>query len=161
MNDLDPLRTLHRCPLFADFAPSSLEALLPYFDIIEGQRGDRLYEQGAPSDGFYIVAAGSLVMKVTDIDGKERSVTRVAPPESFGELAVLLRGDRFVTVEAATTVTLLEFSYDAFRRLKRANPDLCLLLIMAIVRRFGRMLDESRDVLHRLLLRQFAGMDES
>lgn len=160
MNDIDAIATLGRCPLFADFSKASLETLLAYFDVMEGVRGDRLYEQGSPSDGFYIVAQGTVAMKVRDIDGRERLAGRVSAPESFGELAVLLRGERFVSVEAASSVTLFEFSYESFRRLKRKNPDLCLLVIMAIVRRFGRVLDDSRDVLQRLLLRQFAGMDE-
>lgn len=161
MNDIDAIATLRGCPLFEDFSDPSLETLLGYFDVMEGSRGDRLYEQGSPSDGFYVVAAGSVAMKVRDVDGRERVVGRVHAPDSFGELAVLLRGERFVSIEATSSVTLFEFSYESFRRLKRKNPDLCLLVIMAIVRRFGRVLDDSRDVLQRMLLRQFAGSDEA
>lgn len=160
MADIDAISVLRESSLFGDFADTSLETLLGYFDVMEGSKGDRLYQQDDEGGGLYIIAKGTVLAKVRDVDGRERAVAKLEAPESFGELALLLRGQRLVSIEAASSVTLFELSFESFRKLKRRNPDLCLLLIMAIVRRMGHVLDASRDVIQRLLLRQFAGMDE-
>jgi CRP-like cAMP-binding protein len=159
MSDIDAIAVLKGSTLFGDFSKPALETLLAYFDVMEGSKGDRLYEQDDEGGGLYIVAAGTVMAKVKDIDGTERAVSRLDAPESFGELALLLRGQRLVSIEAASPVTLFELSFESFRRLKRRNPDLCLLLIMAIVRRLGHVLDDSRDIIQRLLLRQFVELD--
>jgi SulP family sulfate permease len=160
MADIDAISVLKGSSLFSDFSDPALETLLSYFDVMEGSKGDRLYEQGDDGGGLYIVAAGTVMAKVNDVEGRERAVSKIDAPESFGELALLLRGQRLVSIEAESPVTLFELSFDSFRRLKRRNPDLCLMLIMAIVRRLGHVLDDSRDVFQRLLLRQFAGLNE-
>ena len=160
MADIDAIAVLKGSSLFGDFSDPALETLLSYFDVMEGSKGDVLYEQGDDGGGLYIVAAGTVMAKVKDVEDRERAVSKLEAPESFGELALLLRGQRLVSIEAASPVTLFELSFESFRRLKRRNPDLCLLLIMAIVRRLGHVLDSSRDVMQRLLLRQFVGLDE-
>ncbi|MCB9492633.1 MAG: cyclic nucleotide-binding domain-containing protein [Dehalococcoidia bacterium] len=155
----DAAAALAGCPLLADFSPTAIEALLPYFEVMEGGAGDRLYSQGDEGGGLYVIARGSVTARVRDVDGNDRVVGRLSAPDSFGELALLLRGQRLVSIEAATDVVLLEMSYDSFRRLKLKSPDVCLMVIMSIVRRFGHVLDESRDLLQRVLLRQLAGRD--
>lgn len=160
MADIDAIAVLKASSLFGDFSTPTLETLLGYFEVMEGSKGDRLYQQDDEGDGLYIIASGRVLAKVRDVEGRERSVAKLEAPESFGELALLLRGQRLVSIEAASSVTLFALSLASFRELKRSNPDLCLLLIMAIVRRLGHVLDSSRDVIQRLLLRQFAGIDE-
>ncbi len=159
MTEMDFVGLASKSALFNGFGPEALNVLLGYFTVMEGSRGDRLFEQGDDSVGLYVVAKGSVTGKVRDREGHERVVQQFKAPESFGELSLLLRGQRLVTVEADADVCLLELTYESFRRLKSRNPDLCLMLIMAIVRRFGRVLDDSRDLLQRLLLRQLSGID--
>lgn len=156
-----PYDALAEAALFSNFSPTAREALREYFAVLEGNAGDRLYEQGDDGDGLYVIAEGNLFAVVRDIEGAEHSVARLSRGDSFGELALLLRGERLVTITASTDVVLLELSMASFRSLKHRNPDLCLMLIMAIVRKFGHVLDGSRDVLQRLLLRQLAGLDDA
>ncbi len=153
------LEALGASALFSDFSPIALEAITPYFVALSGTSGDRLYEQGDDSGSLYVVVSGTLNAWIRDETGRERKVARLGPSDSFGELSLVLRGDRALAVEAATPVSVLELSLDSFRTLKQQNPDLCLMLIMTIVRRFGRVLNESRDVLQSLMLRQLAGPD--
>jgi CRP-like cAMP-binding protein len=79
--------------------------------------------------------------------------------DSFGELSLLLRGQRLMGVRATSDVTLLDLSAATFRSLKQQEPELCLIIVMAIVRRLGRELDESREVMKRVMLRYHAGID--
>lgn len=158
MTDVMALPVLRRCELFHDFSDDALRALLPYFEELEGAAGSRLYAQGDPSSGLYIVTSGVCATFVRDPSGTERQVRELREDESFGELGLVLRCERLLSVEALTDVRVLSLGLDGYRRLKTNNPDLCLMLIMAIVRRFGRVVDDSRELFQRLLLRHVTGI---
>jgi CRP-like cAMP-binding protein len=145
---------LGACPLFADFPAQLLLTLASYFDVMEGRRGDALFAQRDAGDGLYVVVEGRLQSYVSDERGDEHAVATLVAPASFGELALLLRGTRMVTVRALGDVTLLELSHESFRRLKLRNPDLCLMVVMAIVRQLGFAMDNARDILQRVLIEQ-------
>jgi len=153
------LDSLRQCPLFKDVQPKALDTIVDYMDIMEGSPGDRLYNEGETAHAPYVVARGSCVAIVTDANQQERVVRTYNSPDSFGELSLLLRSERLVGIEASTDVVLLELTTESFRSLKRRNPEAALLIIMSIVRRFGRVMDETRGVLKRALLRYFEGMD--
>lgn len=159
MTRQETLEVLRRVPLFADIPEPALSVLVDYFDLMEGSAGDRLYAEGDVATGMYVVAQGSLVGSVRGPDKREHVVREIVAPDSFGELSLLLRSERLVSVDARERVLVLELSIGSFRLLKHQNPDVCLLLIMAIVRRFGRVLDGSRDVIKRVLLRSVDGLD--
>lgn len=159
MTSAEVIEVFKNCPLLADFSAQSLEHLSSYFDLLEGNAGDRLFAEGDEGSGLYIVLAGTCAAKVRDVDGRERIVRNIGPGGSFGELSLILRSERLLSVDALDNVRLAELNLAAFRKLKLSNPDLCLMLIMAIVRRFGRVLDESRETLKRILLRGAAGLD--
>lgn len=144
---------------FRDISPPALEALAPLFTAHSVTAGTHLFRQGDDSSGMFVVLSGTLYGSIADANGVSTRVSRMGPSDSFGELALLLRGTRFLTVEAATPAIVLHLSLAAFRHLKLNNPDVCLLLIMTIVRRFGHVVDGSRDVIQRILLRQLAGID--
>jgi CRP-like cAMP-binding protein len=133
---------------------------LPYFHQLAGSPGDRLYSQGDASGGLYVILEGVCVTLVAAPDGTQHEVKEIQESESFGELGLVLRGERLLSVEARTNVRLLALDLDSFRMLKTQNPDLCLMLIMSIVRRFGRVVDDSRELFQRMLLRQVSGVDE-
>ena len=129
------IQTLTSCPLFADLGRGPVERVAEYFDVLEGGPGDRLYSEGDSLVGLYVVVEGQLVAKVTAADGREHDVRTVRPGDVFGEMSLLLRGDRLVTIEAIEPVRVLELSEAAFSRMKREDADACLLVIMAPVRR--------------------------
>jgi len=153
------IQTLSACPLFADLGRGAVERVADYFDVLEGAVGDRLYSEGDSVVGLYVVIEGELVAKVTGADGREHNIRTVRPGDVFGEMSLLLRGERLITIEATQPVRVLELSEASFSRMKREDADACLLVIMALVRRFGRALDGSREVLKRILLRYLAGVD--
>ncbi len=155
----ETLHVLRNCPLFADFSEQALDALYPFLGFIDGDPGSRLFGETDAGDGLFVVIDGTCAAKVADESGRERLVRNIGPAGSFGELSLLLRAGRMVSVDAVNHVRLATIDVAAFRRLKRENPELCLLLTMSIVRRFGRVIDDSRDVLKRVLLCGLAGQD--
>ena len=154
MSDTRTADKLRRCPLFSDLGDEACEALAPYFSELRGAEGDRLFNQGDRGAGLFVITRGTCLAIARTPEGIEQPVTSLAAPTSFGELSLLLRNERMLSVQAAGDVELLELDLDGFRKLKLANPDLCLVLIMAIVRRFGRVVDQSGELFQRLLFRQ-------
>jgi len=155
----EQLKCLESCALLAELGADARSRVLEHLHLIEGARGDRLYNEGDAGSGMYIVVRGACAAVVRDVSDNERVVQRLGVGDSFGELSVLLRGERLVSIVATEDVFLLELSVQDFRQLKRSDPDICVVLIMAIVRRFGRVLDESREVMKRMLLRYMGGVD--
>jgi CRP-like cAMP-binding protein len=159
MNREEILQVLRQCPLLSDLGSGSLDPMVDLLDVMQGGPGDRLHEEGDPAESLYIIAAGRCAALCRDMGGHEQTVRTLGPGDTFGELSLLLRGQRLLTVQALTEVTLLELNAQSFRILKQQRPELCLVLIMAIVRRLGRVLDDSREVYKRIMLRYQAGLD--
>lgn len=150
---------LRQCALLADLGQTALEQISEYVSLMQGQAGDRLYNEGDAADGLYIIAHGSCLAMARDMAGAERVVRAIPTYDSFGELSLLLRGERLLSVQALDDVVLLELSTAEFRKMKQHQPELCLTLVMAIVRRLGKVLDESREPMKRVMLRYHAGVD--
>ncbi len=149
-----PEELLRHSPFFADFGLAELNIVTQYMDVRTGQRGDVLYFEGEPSDGMYIVGAGRVELLLNGDDGTARLVGWLGPAESFGELALLNPGKRLLTVRATNEVTLYELSVDSFMRMRAQHPDVCLLLIMSAVKRFGKVMEASHEIFRRTLLKQ-------
>lgn len=145
---------LRHCELLQDFSPGDLQSLSAYLDIRTGQRGDVLFFEGEPADAMYIVADGRLELLMNDDQDQPRLVGWLGPAESFGELALLLRGRRMLTVRATNRVTLYELNVESFMQLRLQHPDVCLLLVMSIVKRFGHVLTSSQSLIRRVMIGQ-------
>lgn len=159
MEHVEIVHTLKRCELFADIGQKAIEQLAPHMGQMKGMANDILFEEGAESDGLYVVASGKCVAFANDLQGRPQDLRVIQTYESFGELSLLLRGERLMSVRALTDVTLLDITPATFRTLKQQSPDLCLILIMAIVRRLGREFDQSREVMKRIMMRYHSGID--
>lgn len=147
---------LRHCEFFQDFSPDDLEVLTQYIDIRNGHRGDVLYFENEQADAMYVVAQGRVELLINDEDGQPRLVGWLGPAESFGELALLLRGRRMVTVRATNDVLLYELSLASFMRMRTNHPDVCLLVVMSGVKRFGQVMSASQDLLRRFMLHQLS-----
>ena len=150
------LRVLRQCPFFEDFGNDELLLLTEFLDVRSGQRGDVLYFEGERGDAMYIVGQGRLELLVNDDAEHARLVGWLGPTESFGELALLLRNKRMLTVRATNDVSLYELSYESFVDLRTQYPEVCLTLVMSIVKRFGNVLSASQELLRGIMLSQLA-----
>lgn len=150
------LDALQCADLMSDMAPDALVVIGRFVTELQGSAGNRLYSEGDRNPALYVIVSGTCEVTVDLPDGTAPRVRSLGPGDCFGELSLLLRGERLVNVTALDDVRLLELDDAAFRRLKSAEPEVCLHLIMAIVRRLGRVLDGSREPIKRLLMRHAA-----
>lgn len=150
---------LRATELLRDVSAASCEVIAHHVDVLDGGRGDRLFSEGQNQPALYVVVQGDLLAKVDSGTGLEHTVQRFGPGSTIGEFSLLLRGERLVSVDASTDCRLLELSLDSFRQLRQNSPDAALHLVMAIVRRLGRVVEECRSPLKRMLIRYAAGME--
>jgi len=145
---------LRHCAFFQDFTPADLSVITHYLDIRTGQRGDVLYFEQEQADAMYVVAQGRVELLINDDTEQPRLVGWLGPAETFGEMALLLRGQRMLTVRATNGVLLYELSLESFLKMRTDHPDVCLLVVMSGVKRFGDVMNTSQGLLRRFMLNE-------
>jgi CRP-like cAMP-binding protein len=81
--------------------------------------GSKVFEEGSPADGLYIVIAGSV--RVLDASGSELNV--LGAGDFFGELSLLAGSPRRNDVEAVEDTELLVVTKERFDDLLSSSPE--------------------------------------
>lgn len=125
----DLLRTVD---LFASLGPAQRDALAEDLAVRHFGKGERVIEEGAPGNTFYLVADGSVAVMA----GKPaREVTRLAVGQYFGEMSLLTGEPRSATVVAAEDALLLEVDRPTFAKLFANHPGLAHTLSDLLAKR--------------------------
>jgi CRP/FNR family transcriptional regulator len=126
------LKLIADTPLFNGLAEADLAQVRAIaVDRFYG-RGETIFLEGDPGEGFYIVAAGKVKIFKVSLEGKEQILHIYGPGNPFGEVPVF-SGDNF----PANAVTLakshlLFFSRSGFARLITANPSLSMNMLAVL-----------------------------
>ena len=105
----DDIVLLRRVPMMRPLPVSVLEQLGRDLHRTAVLDGETVFEAGDPGDGFYVIADGTV--QVLDHD---RLVRRMSTGEGFGEIALLGRVTRTMTVRAEGPVELCVIDSAAF-----------------------------------------------
>lgn len=100
------------CLLFKGLDASSLRTVIDAMEKKEFAAGDKIIEQGAVGDYFYIVVNGSAEIVVA---GKGK-VMDAGPGSSFGELALMYDAPRAATVQATAPVVAWALDRMTFKK---------------------------------------------
>ena len=98
-------------------------------------RGERIIEQGAPGQTFYVVGSGT----VSILTARGVEVTRLGRGQYFGEMSLLTGEPRSATVVAAEDAVLFELDRPTFAQLFDEQPALAGLLSEALAHRRGQL----------------------
>jgi CRP-like cAMP-binding protein len=125
---------LRRMPLFADFSPKQLQALLARLHGEMVSAGKVVVHQGEPGDRFYIIASGLVEVAVREeaapgtqpsaaspSGSGERVVAHLGRGEYFGEIALLADVPRTATVRTVTECEFFQLSRQEFEELVRVH----------------------------------------
>jgi CRP-like cAMP-binding protein len=110
---------LRRIPLFKDFESYELQLIAAHLERVDLQPGEVVFEQDAPGDRFYIIAAGELAVRLRLPSGEVVEQARRGPGEYFGEIALLMNVPRTATVVATQPAQLLALAAEPFNELVR------------------------------------------
>ncbi|HEV2929143.1 MAG TPA: cyclic nucleotide-binding domain-containing protein, partial [Propionibacteriaceae bacterium] len=99
---------LRRTRLFAELGEETLRALADRSVERSFPRHGRLFYQGDPGNGLFVLASGLVKVVVTSEDGEEMVLVTLGPGEALGELSIVDGGPRSASAEALEpTVALI------------------------------------------------------
>jgi NTE family protein len=100
--------------------------------------GCRLFAQGDPADGLYVVLTGRLGVFRTERDGRQRLVNEAVAGDAVGEMALLLGEPRSAGVVALRDSELLRLRGEAFEALLDQHHQLVLQLTRQLAGRLAQ-----------------------
>ena len=133
-------------PLFKDFDPSERKSIVEKFRMRQAAPGEVLIEEGAGSDGLYVVLHGTVQVVAKDIE-----IARLKEGEIFGEMSLLTREPASATVRADGNAILLRLPRENFQELVVTHPQ-----ILALV---SELTEQRRSTIDAILQGQGEGHD--
>ncbi|MCB9506474.1 MAG: cyclic nucleotide-binding domain-containing protein [Myxococcales bacterium] len=135
-------------PVFANLDRAELAELVRATTPFTLQAGERLFGQGDPSDGMYIVEAGELAVLATRDDAGDRVVLAELGPGAFiGELSLIDGSPRSATVETISMTSGYVLTRAAFDRLREDGS----LAAHKVVLQLARTLEQRKRVTEQRL----------
>jgi CRP-like cAMP-binding protein len=120
-------------PVFADLPAAELDELSAVMREVEVEAGAEVITRDDYGTALYFIEQGEAEALP---DGGETQP--LGPGETFGEIALLLTGQRTATVVARTPMQLLSLSGQDFDRIRARVPELERSLRRLSVERAGR-----------------------
>ena len=121
--------TLRQSSLFAKLDEEELEAVAEACSTKRLGKGEMLFREGAPAQGFYIVQSGVICLNRLSHEGKEQVISIFKPPTSFAEAALTTLEVYPANAVAVEPTQVILVRKDRFRELVKANPDLALTML--------------------------------
>lgn len=123
---------------FSGLPPADLDNLEQSSEIRSYAAGERIFQEGDPGDGMYVVLEGAVQVSCV-VGGDERRVlSHLRPGDYFGEMAILDNRARSATVSAETDVRLCFLPSVAVLAALQQSP----MLAISMVREFSQRMRE-------------------
>jgi CRP/FNR family transcriptional regulator, cyclic AMP receptor protein len=141
--------TLARSDLFQSASASAIEAICAAMVERNWRTGELLFAAGDPSDGFYVVADGSIRLGLATSDGGELTLRDVGAGEIFGEIGALDGGPRSASARVVSATARTAFlPRGRFDEVLARNSD----LLLDITRKLCQRLRETTEQLEGIAL---------
>lgn len=121
--DLDPER------------PWLLGAIPDGAEVIDLERGARVFREGEPGDDFYLVLAGTIKLTRKSIAGHEVLIGLRGPSDQFGQVAAFDSAPRAVTAKALTSARVARIPQAVLVPWLLRNPEASLEILRSSARR--------------------------
>ncbi|MBK8550474.1 MAG: Crp/Fnr family transcriptional regulator [Ignavibacteria bacterium] len=143
--DRDILKNVH---LFSELSESELEKIYSRCDLKTFGKGEMIFFDTEPYQGFYIVIEGSVKIFKISKDGREHIVHFIHPFNTFAEVPLLeqyekIRNDEFtypanaMSLEKDTKLILIRAG--VFYDIVEKNKTMCLKMISTLAKRLRHL----------------------
>jgi CRP/FNR family transcriptional regulator len=146
-------QTFSHCPFFAQVDAERQSRLAQITRIRKFRKGQRIFRQGEPCPGVYIVAEGYVRVFKIGPHGKEHVLHLVGPGSTFAEAAAIGGFDCPANAEALAPTTCLLLPLEPFRQALAEDHRLCLQMMTGLTYWVRHLL----SLLEDLVLRDAAG----
>jgi CRP-like cAMP-binding protein len=156
MPEEDPrILELRASPLFRHLPAAALAGIAPEVSRRVYTRGQRIFQQGEPAVGFYVILFGRVKIQVSSGSGKEQVLHFFAAGDSFGEAAMLAGGDFHAEALAMERTRVAYVPAAVFHRELAERPEFARLVMVSMARRlleFSHIIEDlsMREVKARL-----------
>ena len=131
---------------FEGFGPEEIRLIAFGVEPRRIADGERLFKQGAYSDGAYVVRSGTLVLSQDGVP----SETRHGPSDIVAPLALVSRLEHAQTATAEGDGEVVKISRQLFRRVLEEYPHLAALLERRVRASLAGMAPELERILREL-----------
>lgn len=115
-------RALRAIDLFRPLSDDELKTAAERFTPLHYAAGERIIEEGAAGDSFFVIDRGEVEVVKAAGAGSPRVLARLMEGQFFGEMALLTGERRAASVVARTDVDLFTIDKAAFHGVLVANP---------------------------------------
>jgi CRP-like cAMP-binding protein len=122
-------------PVFADLPPAELDELAGAMSEVEVEAGATVITLDDYGTAIYFIEQGA----AEALTGDGEATQALGPGDTFGEIALLLTGQRTATVVARTPMRLFSLSGQDFERIRARVPELEHSLRRLGLERAGRV----------------------
>jgi hypothetical protein len=109
-------------PLFPDFSPEDLLAVIQGLQLLTFAPGDIVVAEGEPGGGLYLVSTGTVKAWTKDARVHYLLARTLQEGDFFGEVSVLTGQPRTATVTAAARCELLELDRETLDAITATHP---------------------------------------
>jgi CRP-like cAMP-binding protein len=127
---------------FKNLEPDELLAIMAVTKREQYSMGQRVFEAGTPSDSFYIIKNGSVMVKNGSL-----LLATLAIGDTIGEMSFVDRGERSATVAAIEEAELLKVSFVALESLFEKYPQMAVKIYKAMATVLSQRLREMDETL--------------
>ena len=127
---------LGQSPFFKDLTPDDLKKIAGQAKLLQFEPGETIMEQDAPSDSFFLIVSGEVIIRVRHTKTEEPvEVARIKPFDTIGELGLLLGQPRSASAGAGPDVMLLRFDEKFFTEMFKTLPAFGLVTCRILAKR--------------------------
>jgi len=146
-----------RAPLFKAMGPTISRAMIADRAPRAYARGEPIFQEGDPADGFFCVIEGWAKLYRLREDGEEVVVSIFSAGETFAEVAMFLGGRYPASCEAVSPARMLKIDAAKFRRAVVAQPQLAFDMLAAASMRLRQLVDEIEQLKAQSAPQRIAG----
>jgi CRP/FNR family transcriptional regulator, cyclic AMP receptor protein len=137
---------LRRTRLFSGLSEPMLRVLAERAVERSFARHGRLFYQGDPGTGLFVVASGLVKVVVTSEDGEEMVLVTLGPGEALGELSVVDGGPRSASAEALEPTVALMITRPVLLDLAARDRALTEALLQVLGGLLRRLTEQASDL---------------
>jgi CRP/FNR family transcriptional regulator len=138
--------TLRRCQLFAGLSAADLGAVAETTVVKTLEKGDYLFRENEPSQGFYLVQKGAINVHRVNPAGKEQVIRIFRPGESFAEAALATSAGYPADARAVESSQVLLVRKSGFLELLKRQPDLALRMLASMSAHLRALVGQLEDL---------------
>jgi len=146
-----------RTPLFKAMGPAITRAMIDDRAPRSYARGERIFDEGDPADGFFCMIEGWAKLYRLREDGEEVVVSIFSAGETFAEVAMFLGGRYPASCQAASPARILKIDAAKLRRAVLDQPQLAFDMLAAASMRLRQLVDEIEHLKARSAPQRIAG----